>query len=125
MLGCILLAVAVGLLGVVLPAGLKTSAVDYCLSFLSGGFMNLLSTFIGLMVFLSVVTGICGIGSAAAFGRIGKLMLSRFVGISFLLGAFMTVAIRFIFPLNGGTLGGSKGAIPFDKLQSFFEEYLK
>ena len=41
--------------------------------------MNLLNTFIGPMIFLSIVTGICGFGSVAAFGKAGKLMMTRFV----------------------------------------------
>ena len=41
--------------------------------------MNLLNTFIGPMIFLSIITGICGFGSVAAFGKAGKLMMTRFV----------------------------------------------
>ena len=66
MLGCIAAAVAIGLLGQLLPEAFKTVVTDYALSFLSDFFLHLLNTFIGLMIFLSIVTGICGIGSSCA-----------------------------------------------------------
>ena len=107
MLLCVAAAVAVGLLGrAVLPEAVRTGVIDYALRFLSGAFLDLLNTFIGVMIFLSIVTGICGIGSAAAFGRVGKLILGRYVGIGFLLSAVMTAALRFLFPLGGGDTGG-------------------
>ena len=69
MLGCILVAVVVGLLGQYIPEPVRNTVMDYGLVFLSTGFLHMLNTFIGLMIFLTVLTGICGIGSAAAFGR--------------------------------------------------------
>lgn len=111
MLLCFAAAVAVGLLGRFLPEAVRTGVIDYALRFLSGAFLNLLNTFIGIMIFLSITTGICGIGSAAAFGRVGKLILSRYVGIAFFLSALMTVALRFLFPLGGGDVGGGNPAM--------------
>ena len=107
LLGCIVAAVLIGLLGSRIPEAVRTGAADYALSFLSGGFLNLLNTFIGLMIFLSIVTGVSGIGSASSFGRIGKLMISRFLGSSFLFSGILVIAIRIFFHIGGGASEGS------------------
>ena len=124
-------ALLVGLLGQLLPEALKTGAADYLLSFLSQGFLNLLNTFIGVLIFLSIITGICGIGSAAAFGRIGKLMILRFVASTFLTCALLVLPVRLFFPLSGGGGDGSAqlhailemvfGILPSNPIRPFLE----
>ncbi|MBQ3291306.1 MAG: cation:dicarboxylase symporter family transporter [Mogibacterium sp.] len=106
MLIVVVIAIVTGLLGQFLPEAVKTISTDYALTYLSDCFLHLLNTFIGMMVFLSIVTGICGIGSAADFGRIGKLMMSRFVASTFILCAFIVFVSRFFFPLGEGGDGG-------------------
>lgn len=108
MLGCIIAALVIGLLGAFIPEAVKTDATNYALSFLSDGFIHLLTVFIGIMVFLCIVTGICGMGNAASFGRIGKQMILRFIGLSFLLAAPTVLVISLVFPLSSG--GGSGGS---------------
>ena len=103
-LGCIAAALAVGLLGGVIPDAVKAGVTDYVLRFLADGFWNLLNTFIGLMIFFSIVTGICGFGSASVFGRVGNLMLTRFVSLSFLICGLLTAASALIFRLPGGSM---------------------
>ena len=71
MLCCVAAAAVLGLLGQFLPEALKAGISEYCLTFLSESFLHLLNTFIGILIFLSIVNGICGIGSAAKFKRIG------------------------------------------------------
>ncbi len=83
------------------------------------------------MVFLAIVTGICGIGSSTALGRIGKLMISRYVGATFLVSAAFLFAVRFFFPLGRGGGGGSSQVsailkillevIPSNPVQPFME----
>lgn len=131
MLVCIAAAVIVGLLGPLIPEGFKTAVIDYGLSFLSGGFLNLLNTFIGLMIFLTVLTGICGLGSTAALGRVGKKMITRFIAGTFLVCGCLTAAVRFFYPLgSGGGTGGSGvmsilkmifGILPASPVQPFLE----
>ena len=131
MLICIAAGIAVGLAGSLIPSGIRTGIIDFGLSFLSGGFLNLLNTFIGLMIFLSVVNGICGIGNAAALGRIGKKMMLRYIAITFVLGLVYTVAAYFSFPLhNGSGAGGSQihavlelvfGLLPSNPVKPFLE----
>lgn len=106
MLGSAAMAVLIGLLGGVLPEGLKIGVTDYFLTYLSEGFLRMLGSFIGLLVFLTIITGICGIGSAADLGRIGKLMVSRFVSATFLTAAAFVFAVRLFFPLGRGAGGG-------------------
>lgn len=97
MLACLGAAIVIGLLGQFVPEGIRIGMTDYVLSFLSNGFLNLLNTFIGLMIFLSIITGICGIGSARSFGRIGKLMISRFVIQTFLICAVLSLAVTAVY----------------------------
>ena len=96
-------AVIIGLLGGFIPDGIKTAVSDFALSFLAQGFLNLLNTFIGLMIFLSIITGICGIGNASAFSRIGKLMLSRYLLISLLFCGVFTFIASLVFHVGGGS----------------------
>ena len=65
MIGCFVAAVIIGYFGKFLPEGVKTGITEYVLLFLKDGFLNLLNTFIGLLIYLNAVTGICGIGSTA------------------------------------------------------------
>ena len=130
-LGCIAAALAVGLLGGVIPDAVKAGVTDYVLRFLADGFWNLLNTFIGLMIFFSIVTGICGFGSASAFGRVGNLMLGRFVGLSFLICGVLTAASALVFRLPAGSMGGEGqvrsilklifGILPGNPIRPFLE----
>lgn len=97
MLICIAAAAAVGFAGTWIPAAVRAGVTDFCLRFLADGFLDLLNTFIGLMIFLAIVTGICGIGSVSGFGRVGRLTISRFVGNSFLLAVPVVLAGRLLF----------------------------
>lgn len=101
-----LLAVALGLLGTALPETVRDTVTQFALSPISEIFTRLLNTFVGPMVFLSIVTGICGIGTAAEFGRIGKQMLTRYLGFSFL-GSAVAVLTLPLFSLPGASGGGT------------------
>lgn len=65
------------------------------------------------MIFLSICTGILGIGNVAALGRIGKKFLLRFLGLTFVVAAFSVAAVGWMFPLSseGGTEAGGFQAI--------------
>ena len=109
MLGCIAAAVAVGLLGQYIPETIRNPVMDYGLLYLSGGFLNLLNTFIGLMIFLTVITGICGIGSTAALGKVGKQMMIRFLVTTFATCGAVTAGAYLLFPLARDSSGGGSG----------------
>ena len=99
MLACLAAALVIGLLGQFIPEWFRTGLSDYALSYLSNGFLNLLNTFIGLMIFFSITAGICGIGSTRSFGRIGKLMVSRFVILTFIICGALAAAVHLFYPL--------------------------
>ncbi len=65
------------------------------------------------MIFLSICTGILGIGNVAALGRIGKKFLLRFLSLTFVVAAFSVAAIGWLFPLssNSGAKSGGFQAI--------------
>ncbi len=53
------------------------------------------------MIFLSICTGILGIGNVAALGRIGKKFLLRFLGLTFVVSALSIAVIGWLFPISG------------------------
>ena len=109
-LALMILAVLLGLSGGMIPAGIRTALSDFLFVPLSEIFTRLLNTFVGLMVFFSVIAGICGIGSAAEFGRIGKNMLVRFIGFSFL-GSAAAVLAGSVFMSGGTAAAGGRSVL--------------
>ena len=101
-----ILAVLLGLVGTALPEPARDAVSQFVLTPISEVFTRLLNTFVGPMVFLSIVTGICGIGTAAEFGRIGKQMLTRYLGFSFL-GSAVAVMTLPLFSLSGTANSGA------------------
>ena len=95
-------AISAGAAGSLIPAGTRAFLSEYILSFLSDGFMNLLQTFAGLVIFFSVMTAICGMGSVTDFSCLGKKLLSRYVFITLLGSAVCAVVLRFFFPMESG-----------------------
>lgn len=53
------------------------------------------------MIFLSICTGILGIGNVAALGRIGKKFLLRFLGLTFIVSTLSVAGVGWMFPLSG------------------------
>ncbi len=70
-----ILAIVLGLAGAAIPAAVTGILSDFVFAPVSGAFMGMLNTFIGLLVFLSVVTGICSIGTISDFSKMGKNVL--------------------------------------------------
>ena len=104
LLGALMAAVVMGLLGGLLPDAFKQPVSAYVLGPLTDAFMRLMNTFAGLMVFFSILTGICGIGNASDFGKIGKTMLTRFLGLTFLATGICIVAATPFFDLAAGSI---------------------
>ena len=103
-------ALALGFLGNLLPEAWREAAVTLALSPLFGAYLGAMGTFVGLMIFFSVVCGICGIGDTSAFERMGKVVLGRFIGLTTLWSALGCVAASLCFSLNygGAGQGGSR-----------------
>ncbi len=108
-----LLAVLAWLIGKSIPAGAKDIAASYVLTPVSSMFMNALNTFVGVMIFLSVISGICSIGSLSDFSRMGKYVISRMILNTTVGVTFATVVLIPFYDLTYGTVEGGAG--------SFFE----
>lgn len=99
-------AAALGLLKPVLPTLLCTALGTYVLSPLSTVFTSLLGTFAGIMVFLTVISGICGVGNVADFSRMGKYLIGRNILMSFLGGGICAAALLPFYSFRFGSVGG-------------------
>ena len=131
LLSAVLLAVALGLLQPVIPDAVEGSMKTYILEPVEKGFLGLLTTFAGITVFLSLVTGICGVGTVSEFGKIGKRLVLRFIGLTFvgsaIAAAVMIPFFSFIYGSSGGEGQGQKimdliiGIIPKNPITPFME----
>ncbi len=103
-------ALLVGFSGRFLPDAFREQAVSLVLSPLQQTFYRFLSCLACPMIFLSVATGICGIGDTARIGRIGRRMVAAFFGISALLAVFTLLGGYFLYGLSAssGTSGSSQ-----------------
>ena len=91
-------AVVLGMLSLQLPQNVQNFLSGKLVEPLLDTFMGLLTAIAGPLVFLSVLWGIYGIGDAATFGRIGKRMIGRFLGMSIILLTAATCIILPFFP---------------------------
>ena len=98
----VVLAALLGMAGNTLPGSVKQFLTDCMLNPISDVFMNVLNTFVGIMIFLSVVTGICSIGNISSFNKMGKYVISRFIGLTFLGTGIGVICMRPFFSLSGG-----------------------
>ena len=93
-------AVVLGTLGNIIPDTVRLTINDSLLSPVSNCFLGLLNTFAGLMIFLTICSGILGMGDSATLGRTGKSVIARFIGISFAIGAISAVITLPFVKLN-------------------------
>ena len=101
----ILAAIVFGGLCLILPDSVSTFITSDLVTPVFNTFMGLLSAISGPIIFLSVVWGICGIGDMATFGKIGKKMIGRFLLVSVIVGAAMTVLFALMFQTSA--IGGA------------------
>lgn len=102
----IAVAALVGVLGLFfLPERLRDILQNGIVVPIYDTFFDILSCIAGPMIFLTVTWGIYGIGDAATLGRVGKRLMLRYVGMTFLAAACGVVC----FPLFGNTLTHAAG----------------
>lgn len=100
----IVAAIAFGLLGLLLPDGVRSVLLSGIIAPVYGTFFKILGCIAGPMIFLSVAWGVYGIGDTATLGQIGKKMMLRYTG-----NVFLTVACTTsLYPVLGPAL--SEGA---------------
>lgn len=130
-LGAAVLALICGLLSGYLPAELQAFFTDQLLSPIADTFLGLLNAVAGMMIFLSVVWSICGIGDVATLTNIGKKTISHMLLVMVLLPSVFALCIRPLFHFTGGAGEGAVdisglfsmllGIIPSNLLTPFVE----
>ncbi len=104
----LLLAILFGILGQYIPEAVRENISIYGLDFVSNIFLRLLSLFSGLLIFFALINGICGTGSVADFSKVGKTIMIRYIGFSFVAGIILTFLEQFFFHLAwGGKVDGA------------------
>lgn len=99
-IGAVALGVALGLLARNLPGDTGKIISDSYLKPVTSAILGLLGSLATILIFVSVVAGICGIGDISSFNRIGKRIIFRFL-LLMLGGLLFCVLICLpIFPLK-------------------------
>ena len=111
LVAAILLSILSGLLRPVIPEAVKNSLIDYAFNPISNTFMNALNTFIGLMIIFTILSGICSIGSVSDFSRMGKRIIERMLGLTFLEVTLGFLLLLPFFRLETGNMAGGKSSV--------------
>lgn len=104
----ILLAVVCAFLSKLLPESTQLFISEKLLTPVFDTFLGLLNGVAGIMIFLSVIWGICGIGDMSSLTAIGKKMISRML---FMMTAVPTVFVLIILPLFDFSKNGGNGTV--------------
>lgn len=75
---------------------------------------KMLSLIAGPLIFLSVVSGIFGVGDATSFGKIGGTLVKRLLIMTFVLTVLLWLSLSWMFPAT--LSGGMEGENTFSKL---------
>lgn len=114
-------AVILGALGSAIPEDVRLVVNDSLLAPLSSCFLGLLNTFAGLMIFLTICSGILGMGDSATLGRTGKSVIARFIGISFAISAVTAAVVLPFVRLNASSSGQGQASALGQIIQMFFD----
>lgn len=105
----ILSAGTAGVVLLALPAPVREAAAGVVTPLFTA-LMGILQTLASPMIFLSVCWGIINIGDVHMLGRIGKLVLLRFLGAIFLLTAMTAACLVWLFRPEGGAASMGENA---------------
>lgn len=122
-------ALLLGFLAPAIPDTVKEFLNENVFKLVSDIFMSLMGIFAGILVFLSVISGICGMGNIPDFTKMGKYMVKRFIVFSFVGGAACGLAMIPFFSFQFGEVSGEnqlsailnllKGIVPSDPITPF------
>ena len=119
----VIAAVILGVIGNVIPENVRLNVNDAVLSPLSDCFLGLLNTFAGLMIFLTICSGILGMGDSATLERTGKSVIVRFGGVLFAISAVSAAVVLPFMRLNF-SYGGQEQISAFGQISRMFFDIL-
>lgn len=105
----ILSAIIAGTVLLALPAGAREAAASV-VNPLFTALMGILQTLASPMIFLSVCCGIINIGDIHILGRIGKIVILRFLGVIFLLASVTALCFVWMFRPESATASMGENA---------------
>lgn len=107
MLASVAAGVLLGVLENYLPADISSFFTEFVCAPITKVFMNMLTTFAGLVVFMSLLAGIIGIGNLSDFSKVGKYMARRFLVADYIACGITILALipfhRFTFGVSAGS----------------------
>lgn len=96
----VMMAVLLGAAGRMFPEGLRQGIDEVLLVPVSQGFLGLMSTFSGLLIAFTICHGILGAGDSMTLEKLGKHVISRYVGISFAISMLTSAVLVPVLKLN-------------------------
>ena len=125
LVGAVLLAVLSGILAPGIPGGLRSGLLEYLYDPVSETFMDALNTFIGFMILFTILGGICSIGSVADFSRMGKRIIFRMIGLTFVGNCALFCSHASLFQHWNRERGGRQAGRGGDRRPSVFDRPVK
>lgn len=101
------LTVVLGMLDSVLPQDFA-QVLTSVFSSVSSAFTRLLNTFSGMMIFLCIINGICGIDNVKDFTKIGRKMICRYIAYTFVCTVFGVFVFFLVYNITLGQAHGGK-----------------
>lgn len=104
LIAAVVLALLAGFLNGFIPTQVSHVAADYILTPVSNAFMSVLGAFVRFMIFFSVISGICSIGSISDFSKMGRHLSGRMIVRTFAGTAFCIVTMIPFYKFGSGDL---------------------
>ena len=117
----VIAAAVVGTAGRLLSPALRETLTEFLLTPLIKCYFGLMGTFSGIMIALTICSGILGVGDAAALSRMGKKVILRFIASLFLICAAVVLIGIPLFGLSFSASSGQGGAAWGDITKMLFE----
>ena len=95
-------AIIFGLAGRYIPGNIKSNILTFGLNTVTEAFMRLLGVFSGLIIFLALINGMCGMGSVSDFSKLGKKIIQRYLALSFTGGCILTAITSLFYRFKWG-----------------------
>lgn len=123
--------VIVGAIGNIMPEHITKNLMQYIFDPVSTLFLNMMTTFAGILIFFSILSGVTGVGNASDFGKIGRYMTGRFIICTVAGTGFSILVLIPVHNLAFGSGGGALrvkeildlilGIVPSNPIQPFLE----